>query len=601
MKDIFKKINFNERVTALIGALISGSACVIFFDFATSNIFALVFLFLFYWLFKEGFKIKEKNIKICSNILGFLFMASLLLANLSKILSFTPRIYGIFCMLLYIFGFYLLFKNLTAVLYQKLLKYSFLTKNHEYTKKRAIILYFVSMIIMLLCWIPYFLKDFPGIVTADSNNQLMQCLGNSPLCNHHPIAHTFTIKVFFELGMLLFGGNQTMAIATFSVCQAILLSAAFSFLIVTLYKFNFKKIFMVTVLAFYAIIPYNGAYSVTMWKDIWFGGIVLVLSTTVWRLIEYFKDGKKKLPVFEFVLFVIFAIAMCLFRSNGWYAYIVFAPCVFFVFRKKNLCIALAALIILPVVFIVKGPIYNSIGVTQPDTIESLSIPAQHIARAITDGAELTDEQYDLLSEVVVVEEIPNRYKSYISDPIKNLVRESENQEFLEKNKGEFLKLWIDLGLKNPRSYILAQIDQTYGYWYPDVQYWVFSTQLFDKGLECEKVPIFSEANYERFMIYMHSYEKIPYYGLLWSIGTFTWVFAFMIGLCFIKRKKSYLLVYVPLFAILATLMIATPVYSEFRYIYSLFTTMPVFMAIPFAVKCEKKIALENAIDLTEQ
>ena len=36
------------------------------------------------------------------------------------------------------------------------------------------------------------------------------------------------------------------------------------------------------------------------------------------------------------------------------------------------------------------------------------------------------------------------------------------------------------------------------------------------------------------------------------------------------------------MFAILATLMIATPVFSEFRYAYSLFTTTPLLFIIPF-------------------
>ena len=38
--------------------------------------------------------------------------------------------------------------------------------------------------------------------------------------------------------------------------------------------------------------------------------------------------------------------------------------------------------------------------VVQPDTIEALSIPAQHIARVITDGGELTQEQEELLSKL---------------------------------------------------------------------------------------------------------------------------------------------------------------------------------------------------------
>ena len=590
---LFKKININKNLIIFFEALISGCACTLIFGFKTSNIFALVFFILFYGLFKKAIEVKEKNIILCSRVLGFLFMFSIFLANLAETLKILPESYKITRILVYIFGFYFLFRNLTAVIYKRLLNFNLIGESCKYSRKYSIILFFVSMLVMLACWTPYLIKDFPGVMTYDSNNQLLQGLGEIPLRNHHPLVHTFAIKIFYELGMLLFGGNQTLAIATFSVCQMLLLSASFAYLIITLYKFRIKKVFIFIIIAFYSIMPYHGVFAITMWKDVWFGAIMLVLTTTLWRLIEYFKNNKK-LPVFEFVMFVIFSIAMCLFRSNGWYAYIVLAPFVFFIFKKKNLCIALTALIIIPIVYIIKGPIYNSMNVIQPDTIESLSVPAQHIARAITDGAKLTNEQYDLLSKVVVVEEIPKRYKNYISDPIKTLVRETDNQEFIEDNKLEFLKLWIDLGIKNPSSYVLAQVDQTCGYWYPDVQYWVFTNQLYNENLECEKVEILSESTYEKFTEYMHSYKKVPYLGLLWSIGTFTWVFIFMLGFCFINRNKKLLLVYLPLLAILATIIIATPVYSEFRYIYSLFTTMPVFLVVPF-------IAGDNKKEITEE
>jgi hypothetical protein len=321
-----------------------------------------------------------------------------------------------------------------------------------------------------------------------------------------------------------------------------------------------------------------------MWKDIWFGGIVVVLSTTIWRLFRHFKNEKPGIPVFDSVMLFIFGTAMCLFRSNGLYAYILLAPFLFFIFIKKSVLPAVLSVAVLPVAFIIKGPVYNSIGVTPPDTIESLSIPAQHIARTITDGAVLTQEEYDLLSNIVDVERIPDEYDENISDPIKNLVRETDNQEYLTEHKAEFLKLWIDLGLEHPVSYLRAQIDQTYGYWYPDVQYWLYAEDFRGRGdgysvKQESKIPdVFSEM----LSVYMDSYYDTPYWGLLWSIGTATWVCVFMLGLCYIKRQKPYMIIYIPVLAVLATLMIATPVYAEFRYAYCMYTTVPLLCVVPF-------------------
>jgi hypothetical protein len=55
-----------------------------------------------------------------------------------------------------------------------------------------------------------------------------------------------------------------------------------------------------------------------------------------------------------------------------------------------------------------------------------------------------------------------------------------------------------------------------------------------------------------------------------------------MAGAASVRHKKSVLLVYLPVFGVYLTLLIATPVYSEFRYIYSLFTSLPMFCIVPF-------------------
>jgi hypothetical protein len=262
-------------------------------------------------------------------------------------------------------------------------------------------------------------------------------------------------------------------------------------------------------------------------------------------------------------------------------------PFLFFIFAKKSVLPAILSVAVLPVALLIKGPVYNAMGVTPPDAIESLSIPAQHIARAIKDGAVLTQDEYDLLSNIVDVDQIADRYTANISDSIKNLVRETDNQEYLTEHKKEFLKLWIDLGLDYPLSYLKAQIDETYGYWYPDVQYWLYAGEFrggdgASDGYFITKEMKISESFNELLSSFMNSYYDAPYWGLLWSIGTATWVCVFMFGLCFIKRQKSYLIIYIPVLAVLATLMIATPVFAEFRYAYSMYTTIPLLCVVPF-------------------
>ena len=125
-----------------------------------------------------------------------------------------------------------------------------------------------------------------------------------------------------------------------------------------------------------------------------------------------------------------------------------------------------------------KGPVLKYYGVTPPDTIESLSIPAQHIARVIADDGTLSEKQEKLLSKAVDVSQIKKEYDPALSDPIKTLVRQTGNQEYIAEHKIDYFKLWIELGIEHPSTYLKAQIDQTKGYWYPDIQYWVTTTMM---------------------------------------------------------------------------------------------------------------------------
>ncbi|MBQ8079681.1 MAG: hypothetical protein IJ236_06985, partial [Oscillospiraceae bacterium] len=62
-----------------------------------------------------------------------------------------------------------------------------------------------------------------------------------------------------------------------------------------------------------------------------------------------------------------------------------------------------------------------------------------------------------------------------------------------------------------------------------------------------------------------------------WHVGSTVWIFFILLFAETRKRRKDKILVFLPVLAIWGTLLIATPVYSDFRYIYSLFCTLPLF------------------------
>ena len=56
------------------------------------------------------------------------------------------------------------------------------------------------------------------------------------------------------------------------------------------------------------------------------------------------------------------------------------------------------------------------------------------------------------------------------------------------------------------------------------------------------------------------------------------WVVAFIFFIGLLEKKQELMLICIPLLAIILTLLVSTPIYNEFRYAYSVFTTFPLIV-----------------------
>lgn len=429
----------------------------------------------------------------------------------------------------------------------------------------------ISFLLCIICWLPYFLYLFPGVMTPDSVNQFEQVLKIKPYSNHHPIAHTMLIKLFYYIG-LLFTDNMTAAFSFYTVFQMLALAFSIAFLIQTLKIYRVKPGICFVITLFYALVPYHAVYSVTIWKDILFAAAVLIFSCCLLRLL-------KETSPCTIIFFVVSGFMLCLLRSNGWYGFILCFPFLLFHLRKKAKLMYLPLFGILITAIIIKYPVMNHAGVKQPDFIESLSIPTQQIAAVIANDRFLTDEQLALIEEVIEIEHVKDLYVPTFADNMKELVR-AGNQDYLTSHKGEYFKLWLELGLSYPGDYLQAYISQTHGYFYPDSFYPVADAE----GISASKLGVAHTplirgplvVKLKEISIKLGS--MVPLYGILWSMGVIFWIYLFCIGNSFVRREHSKLICYLPTLAVFATIMIATPVATEFRYVYFMVFSLPFYL-----------------------
>lgn len=447
-------------------------------------------------------------------------------------------------------------------------------KEGEY--KHLLLIFILSFIFCFICYLPHFLFQFPGILTPDSLVQMEQVWGIAPYSNHHPWMHTMVIKLWYDLGYKI-TGNVYIGIAFYTVFQMVMMSATAAYSVRTLALFRVKKSILMLVLLFYGLIPYNGVFATTMWKDVLFS--VAVLSFICSLTVIYTK--KARYILVDYIILFLSAFWICVGRSNGWYGMLLALPflCIYLSKKKalRGVAVVLGAVL---VAVIVKWPVMNAVGVTQPDFVESLCIPLQQISNVLCHDRELSSEQRELVESVIDTTYIKELYDPTFADNMKELVR-AGHPEYLENHKAEYLKLYVELGLKYPKDYLEAYVNQTEGFYSPRS----FGTVANVMGISPNPYnlvtqPIIGGAIVTKINeILIKINDVIPIYGLTGCIGTIFWLTVMAFGYE-ISCERSMWINYIPVFALIITVLIATPVVCDIRYVYYMVLSAPVLMVL---------------------
>ena len=426
---------------------------------------------------------------------------------------------------------------------------------------------FLSVAVIDLMYL--FFASYPGIMTSDSVNQVRQIYTGS-YDNWHPYWHTAVIRVFLLTGNRIFGSYQA-GVAVFSVFQVCFLSAAISYAVTTMYQRGLPVRYLWLVWGFYALLPYHIAYSVTMWKDIFFAISCLVMITALYRLLSKMDKTAK----IDGLVFFLASICFCIWRSNGLPAFaMLFVAFMLFFRKQRKILAAMGVALILG--YLLTGPVLSALGVRGGNYVEMLSVPLQQVARVIHDGKPLTAEEQLLVEAIASEQDIREAYQPELSDPVKAFLWNPEGGRTVRENSGAYLRLWANLGMRYPAEYIKAWIDQTKGYWSGGYQYWVLADGIFPNDLGICAEPG-GNIIAKLFAAYFRYFEMIPFLHPLISIGLNAWI-VILCGYVSLRKKRQEWLLTIPILAVLASLIVSTPVYSEFRYIYSMFLSLPLIL-----------------------
>lgn len=420
----------------------------------------------------------------------------------------------------------------------------------------------------------YWMNWFPALLSKDTYTQMQQALGITPYSNHHPWLHTMLIKLFMGIGRMAFGSNQ--AGAAFTAFASLLVSSILILIILKFYCERTASGIWLFAAAIFILEPIHCIYSITIWKDVLFAYALLAFCFILMVMETQFRhQGKPK--AYMWFAYVLLSFIFCFSRTNGLYAWIFTLPFLLWHYRKNLKPWIISTMVCVLLIIGYKGWLLPHFQVTEPDMVESLSVPLQQIAFTIQKGGKFSEYDTGVINCIADMESMGKRYDAHISDPVKNLIRDYGSQDYITQNKLDFIKMYISVGLKNPTDYIVAFLNQSRGYWYQKMSNYIY----FSEGVHSNAAELGIYRNPHLPSNVSAALDKLmdkycDIWHMFWSLALSTYVVLILFVYSLARKRSCFY--FMPIIGVLITLVIATPVNDEFRYAYGIYLSLPLLL-----------------------
>ncbi len=536
-------------------------------------------------ILKNIFDIR-KNIHV--SVLSLIYSLLILFGNSYMKIGNASLVFNNYIIsLLTLVGLFILARGIILLIFKFIDSY----KIDENKKANRLISFFdrhpfiVSIIVILMLWLPYIISFYPIILSPDPSYQIKQYFGipnkysnysvlidpSVIITNHHPVLHTLLLGSCLKLGNII--GNDNFGLFIYSLIQILILSSVLSFTISYMKKIKISYIYRIVVLSIYGLVPMFAFYAISAVKDTIFSSLIVLYTILVYHLIKNRNITLKLKHLIGIILLLIFII---LFRNNGFYIVLLSFPFVVLT-NKKNL----KKLLIVFILFFAFNYSYNKIilpsfKITSGSIREVLSIPFQQTARYVKYN-DLDPKEYEIYDKVLDMSDLAKRYKPEISDPVKNKFNKYTTIDDLKI----YFKYWLKDLSKDPVVYMDATINNVYGYFYPLKLNWYiyhdFDKRIVKDGFDYHYNKLSSSR--KLLIDYGVNFPFIPVVGLISNIGFNTWILFLLTTYLISKKKYRGIIFLLPSFIVLLV-CVASPVNTYFRYAMPYIFSMPVIIAL---------------------
>ncbi len=455
--------------------------------------------------------------------------------------------------------------------------------------------FFLRAGILLLCWMPYYLTLFPGNLGRDTFESIDMCLGNIPWTNHHPIFFTALIDATIKATQFI--GNLTVSMGIFTFLHMSVFACTLSYITGWIKARGRNGVLLgrLTML-FFALHPIMAMYSMYITKDTMFACAISVL---VLKLL----DMEDEPSVSDRAVFALSGIFVMLLRNNGMLIMVLLGITALFTRRMKMKNVVLTIVIPILIFIAFRTVAYNALDIAPQSFAESAAIPLQqtgyvidtHTDRELTDS--LSEEDSEILYSIMPYDRVRRIYElgyadSYKFDP-------EFDDEYFNEHKMDYLKTWAHLLPQYLPEYVLAYLAQTAGYWHYGETNTVATQGIWEENeVGIVRVDIIEKVTgvslyglIEKLMLGM---RKAPILCILSSMAMEFYAVLLMMTFVLIRtdrsvcivsdasnnrtNRKRILVAFMPLLFLWISIMIATPAFCLFRYMFPFFILWPVIM-----------------------
>lgn len=441
--------------------------------------------------------------------------------------------------------------------------------------------FWMFTVLLLLCWLPYFLSSYPGYFLYDAQIELNMIL-TAEYSTHHPLAHVLLVGGVVKIVQKI-TGSYNAGIAVYVVCQAVFAAMCFSFLFCRMKRWGVQRWILVIGRIYVCIFPVVPMYVLCTTKDVLFTLFLLLFLVNVIELAEF--------HIGRCIALILNGTMMLLMRKNGVYALVLAIPFLIVAVRSERKKMTFSLLAVLAAYLVCSLGLKGLTNADDHEKQEILTIPIQQLARVYNYEREaFSEEQAEALYQFLT-EEALLKYRAVLSDPVKVAF----NSQSYEEESGTFWKLWFQMGAKKPASYLNAFLANNCGFWYPyaslncyqgnqvntfvyeDSSYFGYETE--PPGERRSLLPALDR--FVRRLSLEISWQRIPGIRVLFHPAWYFWIFFFGIEEHLLRRRYRRVIYALPVCLLFLTVLLGPAVLV--RYVLQFYFGFPLLLAFLFA------------------